>query len=58
VIDLLGQPDRLEAFRRACVAFAEQHFSWAAIERQLRAAVDAVFPDQVAHVEGSSANSG
>jgi D-inositol-3-phosphate glycosyltransferase len=58
VIDLLGQPDRLEAMRRACVAFAEQHFSWAAIERQLRDTVDAVFPEQVARVEGSSARSG
>jgi glycosyltransferase involved in cell wall biosynthesis len=56
VIDLLGQPDRLEAMRRACVAFAEQRFSWAAIERQLRAAVGAVFPEQVARVEGDSAD--
>lgn len=56
IVELLGQPGRLAEMRRACVTFAEETFSWRAIERQLYRAVEAVFPDPVARLAARRGN--
>ncbi len=49
IIDLLSQPERLEAMRAACVTYAKKTFSWAAIEKQFFAALEAVFPERMTY---------